>query len=103
MQLNDYQEWTKTTAIYPSDLALTYLLLGLGSEVGEVQGKIKKFIRDDKLDVEAFLHEMGDCFWYLVRILDELEVNAEDVLTMNKEKLEARKAKKTLSGEGDKR
>jgi hypothetical protein len=38
-----------------------------------------------------------------VRILDELQVNAEDVLDMNKEKLEARKNKNTLKGEGDKR
>ena len=103
MQLNDYQEWTKTTAVYPSDFALMYLLLGLGSEVGEVQGKIKKFIRDDKLDSEAFLLEVGDVFWYLVRLLDEVGVKAEDVLQTNHDKLEARKLKNTLKGEGDKR
>lgn len=101
MQLNEYQEWTKTTAIYPPDFALMYLLLGLGSEVGEVQDKIKKFIRDDTLDSEAFLLEVGDCFWYLVRILDEVGVSAEDVLQMNHDKLESRKKKKTLKGEGD--
>jgi len=103
MQLNDYQEWTRSTAIYPKDQALVYLILGLGSEVGELQGKLKKFIRDDTIDAEAFLHEVGDVYWYLTRILDEVGHKAEDVLQMNHNKLEDRKARSVLKGSGDNR
>ena len=33
-----YQDWTKTTAVYPEEKAEEYLMLGLASEVGELLG-----------------------------------------------------------------
>jgi uncharacterized protein (UPF0218 family) len=45
--------------------------LGLSSEVGEVEGKLKKFIRGD-FELEEFKEkvkpEIGDCLWYLAEI-----------------------------------
>ena len=40
--LKEYQKATAETAIYPKEKAIEYCLLGLGSEVGECQGKYKK-------------------------------------------------------------
>ena len=53
MKLNDYQVFTRTTAIYPKDKADVYLALGLASESGEVAGKLKKHIRDGVLNLDS--------------------------------------------------
>jgi NTP pyrophosphatase (non-canonical NTP hydrolase) len=103
MRLHDYQEFSRTTAIYPKDRALDYLGLGLASEAGEVAGKLKKRIRDNGLDVMATVDEIGDVFWYLARLCDELGFSAEDVLFRNMKKLSDRKERNVLSGNGDKR
>jgi len=103
MNLSDYQEWTKTTAIYPGTRAIEYLALGLTSEAGEVAGKVKKYVRDLAWDKDAVIAELGDVFWYLARMCDEINVNAEEVLQLNHEKLESRKARGTIQGNGDNR
>lgn len=108
MQLDEYLEFTNTTAIYPeagsgSNLELYYLSLGLVSEAGEVAGKVKKLIRDGKLDVGNLAYELGDCFWYLVRLCDAIGYSPEDITTININKLLKRKDNGTLSGSGDNR
>lgn len=103
MELSSYQEWTRTTAIYPGTKAIEYLALGLTSEAGEVAGKVKKYIRDLAWDKAAVIAELGDVFWYLARMCDEMNVNAEEVLQLNHEKLESRKARGTIQGNGDNR
>ena len=108
MHLNDYLDATNQVAIYPeagtgSDLELYYLSLGLTSEAGEVSGKIKKLIRDGKLDIGNLAYELGDCFWYLARLCDAIGYEPEDVLTININKLLKRKESNTLSGNGDNR
>ena len=108
MQLNDYLEHTHQTAIYPeagtgSDLELYYLSLGLTSEAGEVAGKVKKLIRDGKLDIGNLAYELGDCFYYLTRLCDAIGYEPEDILTININKLLDRKARGVLGGNGDKR
>jgi NTP pyrophosphatase (non-canonical NTP hydrolase) len=62
---NEYQRRTAETAIYPADLAIEYLALGLVSEAGEVAGKVKKWIRDDALDLIAFRAALADVLWEL--------------------------------------
>jgi NTP pyrophosphatase (non-canonical NTP hydrolase) len=108
MHLNDYLDATNQVAIYPeagtgSDLELYYLSLGLTSEAGEVAGKIKKLIRDGKLDIGNLAYELGDCFWYLARLCDAIGYEPEDVLTININKLLKRKETNTLQGSGDHR
>lgn len=103
MQLNAYQQLTRETAIYPKEQAITYLALGLASEAGEVAGKVKKKIRDGGIDVMATIDEIGDVFWYLARLCDELGFEAENVLQRNIAKLMDRKERNVLGGSGDKR
>ena len=103
MNLNDYQKQTRETAIYPSGQALTYLSLGLTSEAGEVAGKVKKSIRDGGINVMDTIDEIGDVFWYLARLCDELNFSAEEVLERNMQKLQSRKERGVLGGSGDKR
>jgi len=96
------------TAIYPgagtgNEKELTYLALGLTSEAGEVAGKIKKLIRDNNLDTGALAYEIGDVFWYAVRLCKAIGYEPEDIISINAQKLAKRKAAGTLSGSGDAR
>lgn len=88
-------------------LAVAYDGLGLG-EAGEVQGKIKKIIRDDAgrithEHVEEIKKELGDLMWYISSMCDNLEIKMEDVATYNIEKLKSRRDRGVLHGSGDNR
>lgn len=98
-----YQDWTDSTAIYPEHSALEYVALGLASEAGEFAGKVKKLIRDGNVDVDDMISELGDCLWYIARAAAELEVHLSDVAKTNIDKLEDRKARDKIKGEGDNR
>lgn len=108
MQINEYQDRTAATAIYPSvgekdSFEFAYLTLGLVGEAGEVAEKIKKFLRDNVLDKELIKKELGDVFWYLARLCTAFDVSCSEVLEMNYEKLMDRKNRGVLGGNGDKR
>lgn len=108
MQANDYQDWTLETAIYPQagtggDMELYYLAMGLCGESGEVANKIKKLLRDGKLNIGDLIYECGDVAYYLARLIDALGYSFEDVLEINHNKLMKRKSNNTLSGQGDER
>jgi NTP pyrophosphatase (non-canonical NTP hydrolase) len=107
---NEYQKWTLSTAIYPDSgqgtlSALTYCALGLAGEAGEVADKAKKLIRDgDMADSRTkVLQELSDVCWYIARLADELGVDLEELFDYNKQKLESRKERGVLVGNGDNR
>ena len=110
MNMDEYQEKTGTTAIYPGKgdvLGLAYCGLGLG-EAGEVQGKIKKILRDDAMVLsdekrEAILGELGDLLWYVAQTVSELGARLSDVAEGNLAKLADRADRGVLSGSGDNR
>jgi NTP pyrophosphatase (non-canonical NTP hydrolase) len=88
-------------------LALTYDGLGLG-EAGEVQGKIKKIIRDEggiiTLEArEAIKDELSDVLWYIASMSDNLGFTLEDVANHNIMKLKSRQQRNTIHGSGDNR
>jgi NTP pyrophosphatase (non-canonical NTP hydrolase) len=112
MNFKEYIEFTRETVIYPQDdylEILSYLVLGLTSEAGEVAGVLKKLIRDNGNEDmhEAYdskmKKEIGDCFWYLARILDENNYDLEEILEVNIAKLNSRKNRNKLGGSGDDR
>ena len=100
-----YQSKCSETAIFPEDLAIEYLTLGLMSEAGEVAGKIKKKIRDGELPNhrQQVSDELGDVFWYLAMLTDRMGLNLSDVAFDNIIKLSNRKVAGTLAGSGDNR
>ena len=111
--MNEYQEKAKQydlfrqTEDYKSP-AFLEKVLGLVGEAGETADKIKKIIRDkdgeisDK-DRAEIVKELGDVLWYVANIARYLGVSLEEVAQMNLEKLESRKQRNLLSGEGDHR
>ncbi|MFN4091661.1 MAG: nucleoside triphosphate pyrophosphohydrolase family protein [Brevundimonas sp.] len=117
MLLNEYQQLTGDTAIYPgkgTPLGLIYCGLKLAGEAGEVAEKIGKAIRDDGLfgdDMheitperrEALKGELGDVLWYVARAARELGYDLSDIAQGNIDKLSDRKARGVLGGSGDNR
>lgn len=106
----DYQDYARVTAIYPGRHSITglcYATLGLG-EVGEVQNKVKKILRDHGGEIpEDFkveiAKELGDVLWYVAAISDELGLDMQAIAQNNIEKLQSRKDRGVLKGSGDNR
>lgn len=128
LSFGEYQQRTATTAIYGEQirkileplgltetqagpimtlLRVSYVSNGLG-EVGEVQGKIKKIIRDSGGTInderrEQLAGELGDVMWYISQMASELGLSLEEVAQANLDKLSGRKERGTLQGSGDNR
>ncbi|HAS81066.1 MAG: MazG nucleotide pyrophosphohydrolase [Candidatus Nomurabacteria bacterium GW2011_GWE1_32_28] len=110
MELKEYQKKALLTAFHPEKYKIIYPALGLGNESGEVMGKIKKWLRgDDNGETmsedrkEAIKGELGDVLWYLAVLAHDLDLSLEDIAKYNLDKLQLRKERGTLKGDGDTR
>jgi NTP pyrophosphatase (non-canonical NTP hydrolase) len=109
MQLSDYQERSRATAVYPGVGAnLLYPTLGLCGEAGEVAEKIKKMVRDDAGVLsperrEALAKELGDVLWYVAQLATEAGLDLDAVAAGNLDKLLSRRERDVLRGSGDDR
>ena len=83
-----------------------YPTLGLAGEAGEVAEKVKKIIRDNKNIVderEDIAKELGDVLWYVAAVARDIGFKLEAIAEMNIEKLESRKERGVIQGNGDNR
>ena len=109
MNLQEYQEEAKKTAIYPDKFSILYPALGLAGEVGEFCNKLKKVLRDfeGNFDTSGFMDssidELGDIFWYLAQLCSDMGISLDDVAAQNLRKLASRQIRGTLHGSGDER
>lgn len=81
-------------------------VMGLLEEAGEVAGIFKRLLRGDYgPDVAATkLHkELGDVLWYVSQIAGDNDWTLEDIANTNLDKLESRKLRNAIMGEGDNR
>ena len=121
MTIAEYQKTAGTFASYGDNPM--YPVLGLSEEVGEVCGKIAKFIRKHDgvspfLSIDQLGHDMatanadflasiekelGDVCWMLVALATELGLSLEQIMEKNIEKLTDRKNRGVIVGEGDNR
>lgn len=114
MEIKHYQELARTTAIYPTETKVTYPLLGLTGEVGELCNKLKKVLRDrgatqlsihviPKVVMDEVEGEIGDIMWYVAALCTDLGLDLNELCKANLDKLFSRKERGTLKGEGDQR
>ena len=108
MDFNEYQQATRSTAIYPRDMGVVYPALGLAGETGEVVDKIKKVVRDHEGRFNddsrhAIALELGDVLWYIAAIAGDLGYNLDEIAQLNVEKILSRKARGKTHGQGDNR
>lgn len=93
MTINEYQKLAMTTLnpeLDKKDILINGVM-GLCGESGEVIDIVKKHLaQGHELDKEKIVKELGDVAWYLAEIATVLDVELEDVLTQNIEKLKAR-------------
>jgi NTP pyrophosphatase (non-canonical NTP hydrolase) len=103
--MNEYQIEADKTAVYPKDTydGLFYVTMGLTGEAGEIANKVKKFIRDGRLDREDLMDELGDVMWYTAMLALELGYNLDAVAKHNVAKLKSRAKRGVIKGKGDKR
>ena len=108
MKINEYQLKALETAIYSEDCKIIYPALGLTGEAGEVSDKVKKVIRDNdrvfssekKLEIAK---ELGDVQWYIATMAHDLGYSLEEICQMNIDKLQSRKERHCINGNGDNR
>ena len=120
MDLNDYQHEAKKFARY---YYKDYPFLGLQEEVGEVIGKLAKYVRkrdttltkalvdasmvdgpDAGVDLRQDLKkELGDCLWMLQACAKELGFSMNEIAISNLYKLRDRDGRGVIVGEGDNR
>lgn len=83
-------------------------ILGLAGEAGETADKVKKILRDkggyaSEEDRIELIKELGDVLWYVANVARYLDVDLSDIAKSNIEKLESRRKRNKLHGEGDNR
>lgn len=101
---DEYQAKASLTAVYPAEVAVEYLSLGVCSEAGELAGKVKKYLRGDgELTREALVGELGDVLWYVAMLSRELGMPLSRVMRENLKKLENRAERGKIRGDGDHR
>lgn len=112
LTMSEYQKRTLDTATKGSDLEgfterdLARFCLGISDEAGEVAGALKKYLRRD-FDVDELrrrvLGELGDVMWYIAVFSYMLNLDLESVAEANLEKLQSRKDRGKIKGDGDNR
>ena len=122
MEANEYQRMAHEFATYGHNPF--YPVCGLSEEVGEVCGKIAKFIRkhdgaepanaesatlmgkdlEDAIKFREDLEkELGDVCWMVAELCTVYGLTFNEVMTANLDKLTDRKKRGVIVGEGDNR
>ena len=111
--MDDYQNDASGFAIYPKEfrvanIGITYAVLGLSSEAGELAGVLKKVHRDndsiiDSDTLEKMAKELGDVLWYVAQVAEELGYDLSEIAALNFKKLASRQERGALGGSGDDR
>lgn len=93
MEVNEYQKLAMTTlnpALSQKDVLINSVM-GLCGESGEAIDIVKKWLaQGHQLDKEHLAKELGDIAWYLAEAATALDLNLEDILEANIEKLKKR-------------
>lgn len=109
----------------PSCDNISYMMLNLVGEVGELASKVAKEIRKERMEIdnnylewtilrpkdareraeifEGLLLEAGDCLWQLAGLCKVMGWSLEDVAQQNLDKLASRKERGVIDGNGDNR
>ena len=93
MTINEYQKLAMTTLnkeLSKKDILINGVM-GLCGESGEAIDIVKKHLaQGHELDREHLIKELGDIAWYIAETATALDVELEDVLAQNIEKLKKR-------------
>ena len=123
MELNEYQNKAMATCM-PSCDNISYMMLNLVGEIGELASKIAKDIRKTNVVIghgidndlvplmpfdewierqEEYKKELGDIMWQAAGVARVFGWDLEDVCKGNLDKLADRKRRDKIDGDGDNR
>ena len=103
MNLNEYQEQARKTALYQNQM---YPLCSLMVEAAELADLfIKPKLRGDKkpIDEQEVISEAGDILWNLANALADQGISLERVAVYNLAKLADRSSRGVIQGDGGNR
>ena len=89
----EYQKLAMRTCNFPYDNKegkLHHAVFGLTSEAGEVAGILQKVYQGHEFDKEHIKKELGDCLWMIAEACEALDLDMDDVMQTNIDKLKAR-------------
>ena len=93
MNINEYQKLAMTTLnpeLSKKDVLINSVM-GLCGESGEAIDVVKKWLaHGHELDKEHLKKELGDIAWYLAEAATALDMDLEDILQANIDKLKRR-------------
>jgi len=93
MKLNDYVKWTASTCARLDTILMDslHMILGMGTEIGELQDVFKKHIAYKKdIDWVNVSEEVGDVMYYVASFCRLNNLDLEKIIERNVEKLESR-------------
>jgi NTP pyrophosphatase (non-canonical NTP hydrolase) len=122
MTLNEYQQRAMTTCL-PESENFAYMMLNLAGEVGEIAGRVGKYIRKGYANIDGnHLHlysqgddnaawereedlrkEAGDVLWQLSGLCTVMGWDLEDIARQNLDKLADRQKRGVIASQGDNR
>jgi NTP pyrophosphatase (non-canonical NTP hydrolase) len=102
--LDVYQEEAFTYAIKEAR-CIPYMVYGIAGEVGELSSWYAKTVRDGygSRDFNDVKKELGDILWFVAGLCSVYGLKLSDIAKMNIEKLESRKNRNVIKGDGDNR
>ena len=108
MNIEDFDKFVKETTLNTINGDPYYGVLGLCGETGEVAEKLKKIRRDkqgvfDDYSKGEVIKELGDVVWYVTNIAGALGSSLEEVIKVNIDKINSRRERGVMNGNGDNR
>lgn len=92
-----YEEYRKWQPTYAKYMAMSkhnrqeYTVIGLAAEAGEVLSLAQKAKRNYRyIDRDKLIDELGDVLWYFTGICNEFDIDTDDIIKFNMEKLKER-------------
>jgi NTP pyrophosphatase (non-canonical NTP hydrolase) len=93
MQINEYQEKVKRTMNFwgtPAEIVCN-MCLGITGEAGEVVDYIKKIVfHGHKFSKDKLIEELGDVLWYFTMLTSICDIQIDEIMRKNIEKLRKR-------------
>ena len=92
MRANDYQMLASRTInknLYLDEMEI-HAILGMASEIGELQGLYQKEYQGHELDEAHAKKELGDLLWFIAEYCTAMEWCMEEVMQENIDKLKER-------------
>ncbi len=101
---DEYSKWVETMILTSGETRVIENTLGLVGEAGEVAEKIKKKLRDGtQVSPHEIIKELGDVVFYCTALANAHGSSLAEVQHMNMQKLNSRKERGVISGNGDNR